>query len=56
MHALAADTGGKALFNTNDLSKGLAPALKETSVYYLLAWKPDEERKGKEIFAISKCA
>lgn len=41
MNALAVDTGGKALFNTNDLTKGLAPALKETSVYYLLAWKPD---------------
>ena len=25
MHALAADTGGKALFNTNDLSKGPRP-------------------------------
>lgn len=43
MYALAADTGGKAIFNTNDLSKGLAPALQETSVYYLLTWKPDAE-------------
>lgn len=50
MHALAADTGGKALFNTNDLSKGLAPALKETSVYYLLAWKPDEEAQKEKRF------
>ena len=41
LNALAADTGGKALFNTNDLKVGLAPALKETSTYYLLAWKPD---------------
>ena len=41
MHALAADTGGKSLFNTNDLTKIFTPALKETSVYYLLAWKPD---------------
>jgi VWFA-related protein len=43
LNALAVDTGGKALFNTNDLVQGLAPALKETSTYYLLAWKPDAE-------------
>ena len=41
MHALAADTGGKSIFNANDLSKGLEPAIKETSTYYLLAWKPE---------------
>ncbi len=41
MHALAVDTGGKAVFNANDLSRGLEPALKETSTYYLLAWKPE---------------
>lgn len=50
MHALAADTGGKALFNTNDLSRGLAPALKETSVYYLLAWKPDADAQKEKRF------
>lgn len=50
MHALAADTGGKAIFNTNDLSKGLAPALKETSVYYVLAWKPDAEAQKEKRF------
>lgn len=49
LNALAADTGGKALFNTNDLRKGLAPALKETSTYYLLAWKPDaaSQKQGR---------
>ena len=49
LNALAADTGGKALFNTNDLKKGLAPALKETSTYYLLAWKPDaaSQKRGR---------
>lgn len=50
MNALAADTGGKAIFNTNDLTQGLAPALKETSVYYLLAWKPDEEAQKEKRF------
>jgi VWFA-related protein len=50
MYALAADTGGKAIFNTNDLSKGLAPAMKETSAYYLLAWKPDAEAQKQKRF------
>lgn len=47
LNALAVDTGGKALFNTNDLTQGLAPAIKETSAYYLLAWKPDAETSGR---------
>jgi VWFA-related protein len=47
LNALAVDTGGKALFNANDLLKGLAPAIEETSSYYLLAWKPDAETSGR---------
>jgi VWFA-related protein len=43
LNALAVDTGGRAIFNTNDLSQGIGPALAETSVYYLLAWKPDNQ-------------
>src|SRR5215213_2932123 len=50
LNALAADTGGKAIFNTNDLKQGLAPAIKETSTYYLLAWKPDAEAQKKSRF------
>ena len=50
MTALAVDTGGKAVFNTNDLKKGLAPAIKETSTYYLLAWKPDGEAQKQRRF------
>jgi len=50
MHALAVDTGGKAIFNTNDLSKGFAPAMQETSAYYLLAWKPDAEAQKQKRF------
>ena len=41
LYALAADTGGRAVFNTNSLEPGLGRALKETSTYYLLAWKPE---------------
>ena len=50
LNALAVDTGGKALFNTNDLARGLAPAIKETSTYYLLAWKPDAESQKQGRF------
>ena len=48
MNALARDTGGRPVFNTNALEVGLSRALKETSVYYLLAWKPNREaQEGK---------
>lgn len=50
MHALAADTGGKATFNTNALEPGLTRALTETSVYYLLAWKPEERTPNASKF------
>lgn len=50
MNALAVDTGGKAIFNTNDLQQGLAPAIEETSAYYLLAWKPDAAAQKQRRF------
>lgn len=50
LNALARDTGGKAIFNTNSLTAGLAKALNETSIYYLLAWKPEQERQTASKF------
>ena len=50
LNALARDTGGRAVFNTNALGLGLARALKETSVYYLLAWKPEGEAQHASKF------
>ena len=50
LHALAYDTGGRTIFNTNDLGSGLKKALAETSVYYLLAWKPDAEKPSTSKF------
>jgi VWFA-related protein len=49
LHKLAEDTGGRALLNNNALGSSLAQALKETSAYYLLAWRPESEqgRGGK---------
>jgi VWFA-related protein len=43
LNALARDTGGRPVFNTNALGAGLSRALEETSVYYLLAWAPDQD-------------
>lgn len=50
MNALARDTGGKPTFNTNALGVGLTKALKETSAYYLLAWKPEGETQHASKF------
>jgi len=45
MNALAVDTGGRAFFNNNSLSTSITKALKESSVYYLLAWRPDSSEQ-----------
>ncbi|HEV2704894.1 MAG TPA: VWA domain-containing protein [Pyrinomonadaceae bacterium] len=52
LHTLAAETGGRALLNTNSLDLAVTRALKETSVYYLLAWRPEavEARGGNAKF------
>lgn len=49
LFALAKDTGGRAFFNSNDLSAGVTKGLDEASVYYLLAWKPEpnEQKDAK---------
>ena len=49
MHALAADTGGEALRNTNNFDAWVGRAVKETARYYLLAWRPEteEQKQGK---------
>jgi VWFA-related protein len=38
MYAVAADTGGKALFDTNDLTRGIVQAQRSISDYYLIAY------------------
>ncbi|HKE60518.1 MAG TPA: VWA domain-containing protein [Pyrinomonadaceae bacterium] len=45
LNALARDTGGRPIFNTNDFRPGLTEAIKESSVYYLLAWRPDQDQQ-----------
>ena len=38
---IADETGGRAILNSNSISDGVAQAIRETSEYYLLAWRPD---------------
>jgi VWFA-related protein len=54
LHALANDTGGRALLNSNDLQKGVTQALQETSAYYLLAGVLRALRWPKIGFVVSK--
>jgi len=44
LRTLAADTGGRAIFNRNDLKAGLDQILKETAAYYVVAWKPQPQQ------------
>jgi hypothetical protein len=50
LNALAGDTGGLAFRNTNKpMHEWVEKVMDETSNYYLLAWKPDneEQKRGK---------
>lgn len=40
LNALAADTGGKLFYNSNDLNLGLQRVLDENETYYVLAYEP----------------
>ena len=50
LNALARDTGGRAFFNTNALSAAVTTAVQESSVYYLLAWRPESEEQRSPRF------
>ena len=50
LNALAKDTGGRALFNTNDFRQGISEAVEETATYYLVAWKPDSDNQSSGRF------
>ncbi len=48
MYALSADTGGKALFDNNDLSQGIVQAQHSISDYYILAYyTTDNAQNGR---------
>ncbi|HKS26215.1 MAG TPA: VWA domain-containing protein [Pyrinomonadaceae bacterium] len=48
LNRLAEDTGGRFIHNTNVLGPEVTKALSETSVYYLLAWRPAEVVSDKK--------
>lgn len=43
LNALAENTGGRALFDSDKLSESIDRGLRETSNYYLLSWKPTSD-------------
>ena len=43
LNALAADTGGKAFFKAAAVTAAIDEALRETSNYYVLAWRPNSD-------------
>jgi VWFA-related protein len=54
LHALANDTGGRALRNQNVFDRWVAGIVAETSHYYLLAWRPEtEEQKDRKFLRVT---
>ncbi|MDX6443351.1 MAG: hypothetical protein QOH71_425 [Blastocatellia bacterium] len=45
LETLADETGGRAYLNSNRLDEAVSEALRESSAYYLLAWRPDTDRQ-----------
>jgi len=45
LNALAGDTGGRALRNQNFFDRWVNKILDETSEYYLLAWRPNNQQE-----------
>jgi VWFA-related protein len=50
LYSIARQTGGRFIKNKNDMRPDISKALAESSRYYLLAWRPDPELRGKEKF------
>lgn len=46
---MSEETGGRAIFNSNSIEDAIRQAVRETSDYYVLSWRPDveNERTGK---------
>jgi VWFA-related protein len=45
LQIIADETGGRAIFNNNSIDDALQQAIRETSSYYLLAWRPDSSEQ-----------
>ena len=46
LFALAGDTGGKALFDNNDLTRGIVQAQREVTDYYILGYYPTNKAEN----------
>jgi VWFA-related protein len=55
LERLAAETGGRAFLNNNSFNDAFAQAVKESSSYYLIAWRPesDAQRAGDSRIDVS---
>ena len=49
LRTIADDTGGRAILNPDAMDEGIRDAIRETSDYYVLAWRPatTEQRDGR---------
>ena len=45
LETLSDETGGRSYLNANALAEGIDEALSENSAYYLLGWRPDDEKQ-----------
>src|SRR4029453_6844748 len=50
LNALAVDTGGRALRNTNFFERWVKDTLDEASNYYVVAWRPENNEEKEEKF------
>jgi hypothetical protein len=50
LHALAEDTGGRALRGTNYFDRWVSKMLDETSNYYVIAWRPESDQEKASRF------
>jgi VWFA-related protein len=49
LYKIAVDSGGRMIANTNALAAAIPRVLEETSLYYVLAWAPDEAQQSGRI-------
>ena len=54
LNALAEDTGGRALRGTNYFDRWVSKMLDETSNYYLIAWRPENDQEKAARFRLIK--
>ncbi len=51
---LARETGGRAIFNNNNLNKGLETLLEDTKGYYLIGYQPDTDTFDAKVRKFNK--